>query len=112
VLRLPAVEAQLSQIMGHWPVAKVMHWAQHWKPEKLQAVCRRWPPARVAALFDRPEMDLQTACYCCKTWDLVDVAQILKHVSDDVSSRIISELCVRARVREGRRAGGRAGGRA
>lgn len=92
ILRLPAVESQLSQLMRHWSVPKVVHWAQHWKPEKLETVFKRWPPKRIAKLFNSPDLDLPAVCHCCKVWDLMDVAQILKHTSDDVSSKIITEL--------------------
>jgi len=92
ILRLPAVESQLNILMRNWSIAKVMHWAKHWKPEKLEAVCAGWPPKRIARLFNSPDMDVLIASHCCKTWDLMDVAQILKHVTDDMSSKIITEL--------------------
>ena len=55
-------------------------------------MCRQWPSKLIGQLFDQPELDIQTSTFCCKTWDRMDVAQVLKHVSHNICSRIVSEL--------------------
>ena len=39
LLQLPEVKSQLNSIMRHWPMPKVLFWAQRWKPEEVQFKC-------------------------------------------------------------------------